>query len=178
MSTTKLTDRPPEEKENKGIQEIIRLTRLADKGDKTAMGALRKELNAMPYMWEAGNLATRAQDALVKVIFGGSEVFKDVLHKKLADLKNDLMGPESTQLEQLLVERILVCWLQVYHADLIDTQNMQKVDSSGYLQDRLDRAHRRYLSAIRTLAQVRRLLMPPVQVNIGAQQVNAAQIKT
>ena len=36
----------------------------------------------------------------------------------------------------------------------------------------LDHAHRRYLSAIRTLAQVRKLLVPVVQVNIADRQVN------
>ena len=42
-------------------------------------------------------------------------------------------------------------------------------------QDRLDRAHRRYLSAIKALAQVRKMQLPAVQVNIaaqGGQQVN------
>ena len=33
-------------------------------------------------------------------------------------------------------------------------------------------AHRRYLSAIRSLAQVRRLLSPSIQVNIAEQQIN------
>jgi hypothetical protein len=38
----------------------------------------------------------------------------------------------------------------------------------------LDRAHRRYLSALKTLATVRRLLVPAVQVNIADKQVNVA----
>jgi hypothetical protein len=41
-------------------------------------------------------------------------------------------------------------------------------------QKRITMAHNRYLSAIRTLAQVRRLGVPAVQVNIGEQQVNVA----
>jgi hypothetical protein len=36
-------------------------------------------------------------------------------------------------------------------------------------QQRISKAQARYLSAIRTLAQVRRLGVPPVQVNIGQQ---------
>jgi hypothetical protein len=37
----------------------------------------------------------------------------------------------------------------------------------------MDRAHRRYLSALRTLALVRKLALPVLQVNIaGKQQVN------
>jgi hypothetical protein len=38
---------------------------------------------------------------------------------------------------------------------------------------RISKAQARYLTAIRTLAQVRRLGMPAVQVNIGHQQVIA-----
>lgn len=46
---------------------------------------------------------------------------------------------------------------------------------ADYYRRCVDRAHRRYLSAIRTLALVRRLLRPVVaQVNIGAQQVNVS----
>jgi hypothetical protein len=38
----------------------------------------------------------------------------------------------------------------------------------------MDRAHRRYLSAIKALALVRRLAVPVLQVNIARKQVNVA----
>jgi hypothetical protein len=43
-------------------------------------------------------------------------------------------------------------------------------------QHRITAAHNRYLSAIRTLAHVRRLQAPHVQVNIAEQQLNVAAI--
>jgi hypothetical protein len=77
----------------------------------------------------------------------------------------------------LSVERIIACWLHVQYAD----QHMVTFEHKGgtfregeYWQRQQDRAHRRYLIAIRTLAQVRRLLAPNVQVNIAEQQVNIA----
>ncbi len=175
MTTPKQTEKASRKDKTKAIHEVIRLRRLADRGDEKAMVELREELNARPYLWEVGNMATQAEIALTEVITGGSKFLKEATNKKLDDLKDELMGPAPTPLERLLVARVVVCWLQVHHADMIDAQNFQKVDFGGYLQDRLDRAHRRYLSAIRTLAQVRRLLIPPVQVNIG-NQVNAAHI--
>jgi hypothetical protein len=36
----------------------------------------------------------------------------------------------------------------------------------------MDRAHRRFLSAVKTLAAVRRLARPAVQINVARQQVN------
>ncbi len=41
---------------------------------------------------------------------------------------------------------------------------------SEYHQRRCERAQRRYLAAIKSLAQVRRLIIPMVQVNIARQQ--------
>ena len=35
----------------------------------------------------------------------------------------------------------------------------------------MDRAHRRFLQAVKTLATVRRLLVPALQVNIGKNQI-------
>ena len=37
-----------------------------------------------------------------------------------------------------------------------------------------DRAHHRYLSALKALAQVRKLALPALQVNIAKEQVNVS----
>ena len=39
-------------------------------------------------------------------------------------------------------------------------------------QRRIDRAHRRFLSTLKTLAAVRRLALPALQINVARQQVN------
>jgi hypothetical protein len=39
----------------------------------------------------------------------------------------------------------------------------------------IDSANRRFLSAFATLARVRKLAVPALQVNIGANQVNVSQ---
>ena len=44
---------------------------------------------------------------------------------------------------------------------------------SEYHQRRLDKLHRRYLSAIKALAQIRKM-GPAVQINIAEQQINTA----
>ena len=44
----------------------------------------------------------------------------------------------------------------------------------SYLQRCIDWAHKRYLSAIKTLAVVRKLAVPVLQVNIARKQVNVA----
>ena len=43
---------------------------------------------------------------------------------------------------------------------------------SEHAQRRMDRAHRRFLSTLKTLAAVRRLALPALQINVARQQVN------
>jgi hypothetical protein len=45
-----------------------------------------------------------------------------------------------------------------------------------HYQRRLDHAHRRYLSALKALALVRKLALPVLQVNIAKKQVNVAGV--
>jgi hypothetical protein len=88
-----------------------------------------------------------------------------------------LLGPQPSPLERLLVERIVACQLQVQFAD---QQGAAFERAGGRLaqgeswQKQQERAQRRYLAAMRSPAQVRRLLIPAVQVNIGEHQVNVA----
>ena len=43
-----------------------------------------------------------------------------------------------------------------------------------YYQRRMNHAHKRYLSALKTLALVRKLAVPVLQMNIAKKQVNVA----
>jgi hypothetical protein len=48
------------------------------------------------------------------------------------------------------------------------------LELASYYQRSLSSAHKRYLSAIKTLAVVRKLALPVLQVNIARKQVNVA----
>jgi hypothetical protein len=92
-------------------------------------------------------------------------------------LRAELAGPEPTSVERLLVERVVARWLQVQDADVRYAQAKDLSLAWGaYYQRRMDRAHKRYLSAIRTLALVRRLALPVLQVNIARKQVNVVKL--
>ena len=93
-------------------------------------------------------------------------------------MTRELAGHAPTPVEALLVDRIIVCWMHLHYAETIYVQNMQdySLTQAAFHQHRITAAHNRYLSAIRTLAQVRRLQAPHVQVNIAEQQLNVAAI--
>jgi hypothetical protein len=126
-----------------------------------------------------GDLAYQAQRSFIEAAAGDNLVLQEALTRKLELLRNDLAGPSPTPVEKLLVERVVACWLQVHDADIRYAQARDlSIRWPEYYQRRMDRAHRRYLSALKTLATVRRLALPVLigQVNIAARQKNTVNV--
>jgi len=87
-------------------------------------------------------------------------VFREALRAKMKALRVELAGSNPTPIERLLVERVVACWLQLAHADCMAAQaRPASIAEGNYIQRRQDRAHRRYLSAIKMLAVVRKLAL-------------------
>lgn len=104
--------------------------------------------------------------------------------KKLADetlagydvMRRELEGPDPTPLERLAIERIVVCHATLHRVETLmafSTKEMSINEVDSY-QDRISRLQTRYLQAVRALAQIRKLDLPNVQINIAEKQVNVA----
>src|SRR5262249_28985510 len=148
----------------------------AQSGDASTLPALRKWLQDPAIVEACGNLATQAEQSLIQAVAGKDLAFAEGLTRKLQLLREELAGANPSPLERLLVERIVACWLQVQDADVRYAQGQKdRTFAQGeYQQRRMDHAHKRYLSAIKTLALVRKLALPVLQVNIAKKQVNVA----
>jgi hypothetical protein len=156
--------------------ELMALTDRAQKGDKTALPALR-ELLKVPAVVDmlGGNLAKQAQLTLINKFGGQNLLFRESLTRKLDLLRDELVGPNPTPLERLLVERLVACWLHLHHLEAIYSgKEGMSLDLGSYYQRSITSAQKRYLAAIKTLALVRKLAVPVLQVNIGRKQVNMA----
>ena len=127
------------------------------------------------------DLAEQAREALITRASGAKALFtQELLRREAQAMTRKLAGPAPTPVEALLVDRIVVCWMHLHYAETSYVQNMQdySLTQAAFCQHRITAAHNRYLSAIRTLAQVRRLQAPHVQVTIAEQQLNVAAITT
>ena len=120
-----------------------------------------------------GDLAKSAERALIKACAQDDFQFAEDLEEKVEELRQELAGPCPSALEQLLVDRIVCCWIQVNHADAYVAVNQKRftAEQGDYHQRRQDRAQRRFLQACKALAQVRKLEIN-VQVNIAEKQIN------
>ena len=170
-------DRTPLQKHPKTEEDLLELLRQAEEGDGTVLPVLREVLDKGPELASfCGDLASNAERALIKTMAGKNLLLKEAVSLKLDAMREEVAGSSPTPLERLLAERVVACWLQLQYAEMIYAQNLGDftMAQSEYHQRRLDRLHKRYLSAIRTLAQIRKL-GSAVQVNIAEQQVNVAR---
>ena len=156
------------------------LARLTERAEKGADGQARTELVRAfatdAELWRSfGDMAERAERALREMMTRGDPAKGVEFDRSTAAMRQALLGTDPSPLERLLVERVVLCWIQVSHTDYIDALNLQErlgTPAGDAIERRQDRAHRRFLAAAKTLAQVRRLGVPMVQMNIGQNQVN------
>ena len=105
----------------------------ANTGDETALAEVRKLLRSRPDMISAlcGDLAEQAEKALLDQLTGKQPIFCEVIAAKLDAMRTELAGPKPSSIERLLVERVVACWLQVYHADAIAAQYEDRTFAHG-----------------------------------------------
>jgi hypothetical protein len=152
-------------------KELQKLLDRAQRGEEGTLPAIR-ELLKEPNMVDAfGDLATHAEQTLVRKLSGKDLAVREGLRKKMESLRAEIAGSAATPLERLLVNRIVACWLHLNHLEYTyASKDSMRLELALHYQRSIDRAHKRYLSAIKTLAVVRRLALPALQVNIAQKQ--------
>lgn len=156
---------------------INALLRLADTGDREAIAALRGQCEAGAVPWrDFGDLAFLVRGKLLERIAGQNAFVAEAVAKEAGRLRRAWAGEDATPLETALAERIAACWLYLHYveAKYLEALGTLTWERDEWHRKRVDQAERRYLRAIKALAQVRRLALPTVQVNIGDQQINVA----
>lgn len=164
--------------EDSAVERVNALLPAVNAGDRSARDELRAVLEETPELWsELGNLGRQAEIALVRVAAGDNPVVREAIVRKLDTLRRDVAGQHPSVLERLLADRIAISWLSLTVAEGIYHQAMERRLSQSddtFYQQRIERAQRRYLGAIKALAQVRKLGVPALQVNIADEQINVA----
>jgi hypothetical protein len=119
-----------------------------------------------------GDMAAVAEHALITQSSRTDLVFQEAARRALAVRRRELAGPAPSALEAILAERLAICWLAVhlYEAAYAKLHGSLPLEQDVFHLKRIDAAHHRFLSAARTLAAVRRLAIPALQVNIAENQ--------
>ena len=170
------TDLSPEAR-REALADLRDLVARGHDGDEEALARMDTVLEEIPSIARRfGNLNMMVEEGFVERTASNNPFRQKALRVSLEDMREELAGGNPSPLETLGAERVASCWLQLHYSELLYTQELPKLthEQDEYHQKRLDRLHRRYLSAMRSLAQVRKLLKPKVaQINIGEkQQIN------
>lgn len=117
-------------------------------------------------------LADQVRRAMIaKAIAPESGASRCLMRREAELVGQMLVAPNASPMEKLLAEQVGINWLTVRIAELFLAEAYGP--ESARWQHRVDSAHRRLVSSIKTLAQVQRLQIPTlVQVNIQEQNVN------
>jgi hypothetical protein len=164
------------------VRELQALSKRAEDGEDGARNELRQALreSAPEVVARCGDSARFYRRLLAQRMSGGDPLIEDATVERAERMALELAGANPTPLEVLLSERVASLWVLVELQEALlaayykaGTARLSIVLQMARLQEG---AHRRYLAAIKTLAQVQKLQGPSrVQVNIGGNQVNVSR---
>ena len=156
----------------RSVGEVLRR---ASTGDTSVLPELRSFLDDPAVAETLGNLSRRVEDELTRRVAGRDLTLCEGLARRLAIMRDELGGLNPTPLERQLAARITLCWLALHDAELRLARAVEvPAKQTEFWDKRVSQAHRRYLSAVKTLATVRRLAVPVIvgQMNFARSQVN------
>ena len=150
----------------------------ADKGDTRALQQLKEIFRDVPKV--ASALSDLAYQAEVSILSGVPPGAQELFREQARDLRISLRDEGTgTALERMLIRRISLDYLASLQADrarALAHGERRSLELSRFYDQQADRAHRRFLASVESLARVRKLITP-IQINIaesGGQQVNVA----
>ncbi len=156
------------------------LVERAERGDRDALRQVQEAQEAVPRLAPQVNiLQSNAERSVLDSMLPDKQLYsRKMIEAQLDDMRRDLAGDHPSPLDALLVNRIVLCWLDSMAADTMLSQRMAAGCSLAlgeFYQRRAERAQRQYLRAVQTYATVRRLLTPVVQLNVADKQINVAR---
>ncbi len=123
-----------------------------------------------------GDLEFNVTALLINDLSSRSSLVSEAIQARLAQLRLELGAEGAGMFERVLIEDCVRSWLYLMAAE--DEHYVSRPYGTPREREQslalCDRAHRRFLSAMKTLAQVRKLALPNVQVNIAQKQVNVS----
>jgi hypothetical protein len=154
--------------------QIRQLVESAREGDELAMRRRRRLLDEKEPPFGFEDAASEAENAVAQMMYPTDSVSQEAVRREIRSMTSRLSGPNPSPIEGLLARRAALCWVIVCRFETVFARAMKEGMTparSEHYQRRIDRAHRRLLSALRTLASVRRVPLTAVQVNVQALNV-------
>ena len=151
----------------------------AGKAKPEELAEFRKILEANPGTWRVFGGLSQQAEFLLMGSYQKSASTKAALQIGLDEMRREMGIDTAPALERMVIEQVCLSWLRLGLVEGQEAGAIKRGDASQieHWNRTLSAAQRRHLRAVETLARVRRLLRPLLQVNVasaGGQQVNVA----
>lgn len=93
--------------------------------------------------------------------FANSVLTAESYKKRLVVMRDNLGWNTASEIEQILIEQVCLCWLRLNFMEMVSYEKLQKshsVETGLYYEKCLMNAQKRYMRACESLAKVRKLL--------------------
>ena len=155
--------------------EIVARAYQANKPAEDDLKAIRKFLHKHPEICPAVfSLLDITQGQIIKVMIDQGPA-RIAIEEQLIGIRDGPGYHDAPILERLqLIENIVTAWLFVQRCEtrIAFMQGQQSMRELEFWERRLSLAHRRYLTACESLAKIRKMNIPALQLNIGDKQIN------
>jgi hypothetical protein len=158
----------PDVNTTNGRREIMKRAEL---GDTSVVPALRTMLREDDdELLDAGHLARMA--LACAAAREGDLLTREIYIRQMEKDAEELAGPNPSPLEKVLAERVAISRFRCYYYECLCVMGLRKdtLNVDAHKHKRLAAAQKDFLSACRALAQVRKLELPFVQVNVAERQ--------
>ena len=157
--------------------DIVARAYKAKKPAKDDLQAIRKFLIEYPEFSKiVFDTVDTTQTQIIKN-YVGSEVAQIAIEEHAAYIRAEMGYHEAPIMEKMLIENIITAWLRVQWLEFLITARMSgefRILAMEFWQKSLATAQRSYLAACETLAKIRKMKLPNIQLNIGDKQINVA----
>lgn len=148
------------------IRELNILVAKARAGDESVLPQMQRAMDLNPQIWRHfSGLADHVANEWIKLLAGSDLAVRESLSRKAEALRKELEGEDASAIDRLLVDAVITTWLESQYFSIVlaasgdkDHGTLRHVES---LELRRDAAQKRHLAAIKSLAEVRKLLRRP-----------------
>jgi hypothetical protein len=122
-----------------------------------------------------GDLARQSWEGIAEILEPCSDSAREGLLCKVRQLRAEMAGPKPSAVEWHLADAAALSWVDYHRCvrerhELSGQHNLQYF---AYYDQRVDRAHKRFIRTLKALAAVRKIDLTAVQINIdGSMKVD------
>ena len=140
------------------LQEVVAEVK---RPNRSVLPRLRDYLSSNPEIWKEMEIVReKVEQKWIDLLVGDRDDLRERLRNHVEAIRKEYLQADSTNLERLLADRIVVAWLmqRYFDAALAMASGAELTKQIRFFNTQLSRAQRRHSGAVKSLLEVRKLL--------------------